>query len=139
MKVVDAVEPDLSCGVSKVKLLVYTAVSVNVTSNFLFHVLLAATNLVSYSCPKVYQALNPWEGIPHRYISCSFLGLDRNAMHLVLHLMGFGSVENLRLWDAANSSHVFRMSCKADRDGAITQLSRLQTNRGYKKTNRNTD
>ena len=92
MTIVDAVEPDLSCGVSKVKFLVYTAVSVNVTRNF------------SYSCPKVYQALNPWEGIPHRYISCSFLGLDRNAMHLVLHLMVFGSVENLRLWDAANSS-----------------------------------
>ena len=46
------------------KFLVYAAVSVNVTSNFLFHVLLAAVNLVSCSCPKVYQALNPWEGIP---------------------------------------------------------------------------
>ena len=64
MTVVDAVEPDLSCGVSKMKFLVYAAVSVNVTSNFLFHVLLAAINLVSYSCPKVYQAFNPWEGIP---------------------------------------------------------------------------
>ena len=58
MTVGDAVEPDL------MKFLVYAAVSVNVTSNFLFHVLLAAINLVSYSCPKVYQALNPWEGIP---------------------------------------------------------------------------
>ena len=55
----------------------------------------------------------------------SSLGFLKYAMHLVLHFLGSGSVENFRLWEEAYYSMVSIMSCSAVRDGAMAQLSSL--------------
>ena len=47
----------------------------------------------------------------------------------VLHLIGSGLVDNLRLWDNANYAQVLNISCSAFKDGATQILSSLYPNK----------
>ena len=63
MAVVDAVHHDLGKRVGREELLIKTAVFSNVLAHLLLHVELTTINLVSDSCPKVFQTVHPWQWV----------------------------------------------------------------------------
>ena len=56
--------------------------------------------------PKCFSLSTHGKVFPQRERLGSGLGDLRKAMSFVLHFVGFGSVENFRLWERAYSSHV---------------------------------
>ena len=76
------------------------------------------TMLLEMVLPRCLTLFTQGSLVPQSSKLGSSLGFLRNAISLVLHLSGLGSVEKVKLWLAAYSSHVWSMSCRALREGA---------------------
>ena len=85
-----------------VKLLLKFHAFSNELSIFAFNIKFTAINLVFNIYTQMFKFLSPGKRISTEK--------ETNAIVLVLHVVGSGSVENLSLCDEANSSHVANMS-----------------------------
>ena len=68
------------------KLLIETAISINISSNLLVYIRLTAINFASHCGAKMSQTLNPWERIPTKEHTrkMSWSHQERHALRLTL-------------------------------------------------------